>query len=261
MSATLLPDFGSKTGLTAIRSRDANVLVHAVNAILSLKVQRGSADEIAFADGNSILTIKQDEAGSETTITVTEVDGAPSIAADTIQFPNASVTDVGGGIARVAFGSALTVKETDGTPSDTAVTEIRVPNGTLTAVSAGIVSMAFSGVQMYRYKSQSGDYVVCRTWDGTTEGGSDVNIAKPMKLRNSITSAVIDAVTVTYSYPTTVTRVATISATTENQVIVPRYIVNDLIFAVDSSGGTAISGTLQDKIDMNVDGRAWAKAV
>lgn len=256
----MIPLFGKQSGLTAIRSRDTNLIVRALNALLSMRVVRGGQDALTIADGNAILTLKDPGEGSATTVTVTEVDGAPSIAADTIQFPNASVTDVGGGIARIAFASALTVNETDGTPSDTAVTEIRVPNGSLTSVSAGVVSLAFSGVQMYRYKSQAGDYIICRTWNGTTEGGSDVEIAKPMKLRNSIVSAVIDGVTVTYTYGGTfMTRVATIAATTEDQVIVPRYLVNDLIFAIDSAGGTAISGALKDKIDLNVDGRAWSK--
>jgi hypothetical protein len=47
-----------------------------------------------------------------------------------------------------AGGSALTVKEADGTPSDSAVTEIRVTNGKLTSVSAGVVSLDLSGGSM-----------------------------------------------------------------------------------------------------------------
>ena len=257
---TRIPEFGKKSGLTAIRAADTNLLVRALNALLSLHIERGAADAVHVADGNVVLTLKDTAPSDTATVTVTEVDGAPSIAATTIQFPNASVTDVGAGVARIAFASALTVKETDGTPSDTAVTEIRVPNGSLTSVSAGIVSLSISGVQMYRYKSQASDHLVCRTWDGTTEGGGDVAIAKPHKLRNSVTSATIDGVAVTYTYGGTfVTRTATIATIDEDQVIVPRYLVNDLIFAVDSSGGTAITGTLQNKIDLNVDGRAWAK--
>jgi hypothetical protein len=39
------------------------------------------------------------------TLTVREVDGTPSIAASVIEFPNGSLTDQGGGIARLAFPS------------------------------------------------------------------------------------------------------------------------------------------------------------
>lgn len=41
-------------------------------------------------------------------------------------------------------GSALTVEEEDGTPSDAAVTKIEVPNGSLTVDSAGVVSLDYA---------------------------------------------------------------------------------------------------------------------
>jgi hypothetical protein len=112
---------------------------------------------------------------------------------------------------------------------------------------------------MYRLKSIQSEYLTCRTWNGTTEGGTDIYVAKNHKLRCSIASAVIDGVTVTYTYPLAdnVSRTATITTTSEDQVIVPRYLVNDLIFAVESSSGTGVSG--KTLIDLNVDGRAWAK--
>jgi len=180
-----IPEFGKKSGLTAIRSRDANILVKCLNALGQMTVARGNTNGFIYSDGNIVLTLKNISDGE-------------------------------------SFGG------------DSAT------------------------VQVYRYKSQQGDYVVCRTWDGSTEGDTDVAIAKPMKLRNSITSATIDGVGVTYSYGASkVERTATIGAVTEDQVIVPRYLVNDLIFATSSTGGTGVSG--QSKIDLNVDGRAWAK--
>lgn len=116
------------------------------------------------------------------------------------------------------------------------------------------------GVQMYRVKSVQGDYLTCRTWDGTTEGGSDVYVAKSYKLRTSIGSAVIDGVPVTYSYPSNVERTATISTSNESQVIVPRYLPNDIIFVASANAtGVSVSGTPLKLIDLNADGRAWAK--
>ena len=54
----------------------------------------------------------------------------------------------------------------------------------------------------YRVKSVAGDYLVCRTWDGTTEGASDVFIAKEWKHRNSLTAETIMGQAHTYGYAT-----------------------------------------------------------
>jgi hypothetical protein len=40
-----------------------------------------------------------------------------------------------------------------------------------------------SGAKRYRVKGVYSTYLVCRTWDGSTEGASDVYIAKPPHLR------------------------------------------------------------------------------
>src|SRR3972149_11894186 len=50
-------------------------------------------------------------------------------------------------VANVAAGgAALTVREEDGTPIDTAVTIIRVPNGGLTDNGVGDVSLGYAGI-------------------------------------------------------------------------------------------------------------------
>ena len=67
----------------------------------------------------------------------------------------------------------------------------------------------------------------------------------------------IDGVTVTYAYPDTVTRTATISGSNETQVIVPRYLVNDLILGMTVGYTGVTSVTI---IDLNLDGRAWSRA-
>jgi hypothetical protein len=122
-------------------------------------------------------------------------------------------------------------------------------------------SITAARVQQYRLKSVQGDYLTCRTWDGSTEGGTDVFIAKNYKLRNSITSQVIDGVTVDYTYTTTVERVAEIATAEETQVVVPRYLANDLIYAI-ASNATGVEDAEENPItliDINADGRAWAK--
>src|SRR5678815_2608667 len=84
----------------------------------------------------------------------------------------------------------------------------RAPSGTIYEIQPG-----FAGLQLsrFRFKSMGTDHLVCRTWDGTNEGASDINIAKSPKLRFSITSETIDVLTITYSSYNTgsQTRVAT----------------------------------------------------
>jgi len=119
----------------------------------------------------------------------------------------------------------------------------------------------------YHFKSMEDDYLVCRTWDGENEGDEDINISKPTKLRFSITSETIDSDAVSYSsYDTsTQTRNADDGSTSEDQVIVPRYLVNDVIYAircqtfVDDPDADPDSDPMPqlNLIDMNIDARAW----
>jgi hypothetical protein len=62
-----------------------------------------------------------------------------------------------------------------------------------------------SGIQQFKIVSDGGDYWICNTWDGTTQGTIHQNIIKPELLRagtNAITSRILLLSTgnVTYSY-------------------------------------------------------------
>ena len=54
----MLPKFGKETGLTAIRSKDANRLVDALNRLLNMTVARGNTNEFKYSDGNIVLSLR-----------------------------------------------------------------------------------------------------------------------------------------------------------------------------------------------------------
>lgn len=135
-----------------------------------------------------------------------------------------------------------------------------------------------SGSKRYRIKSYlQNDYFTCRTWDGTTEGSTDVLVAKAKAMRGSIASDHILApdgsstIDISYSYSLTfLTRTATKTGGTftpgidqETQIIVPGFFANltggyDEIWAstVDSTGVT-VSGVGLTIMDDNRDARVW----
>lgn len=85
------------------------------------------------------------------------------------------------------------------------------------------------GVVAMKIKSVSTAYLTCRSWDGTTEGGTDVLVAKPPALR---------------------------AAPSRDAAVLldPPYEAGDVIYAAaaDYSG---VSGC--DLVDLNVDARQW----
>ena len=143
------------------------------------------------------------------------------------------------------------------------------PFGTMPSIqkqwsAPGAPGGAASPVERFRLKSVQGDYITCRTWDGTTEGGSDVKIAKPPKLRRSIASESIEGTTVSYSYASRTNnldgkRDASAGGVTITEIVMPVYIVNDEIFAAKPLRGTdvVVSSVELEYLDINVDGRAW----
>lgn len=125
-----------------------------------------------------------------------------------------------------------------------------------------------SFVRQFRLKSVANDHLVCRTFDGTTEGDSDILIAKPFDLRRTgwhgvtvtyaLESVLGTSASVTYDYQTAVYRIATSGSVVEHQGIRPFYVADrSIIFATQPDNGAGVAGI--EWIDLNADGRAWAK--
>ena len=151
----------------------------------------------------------------------------------------------------------------------------RSVNGSLVSiipepVAQGIVA---AEIKQYRVKSVADDHLVCREFNGTSESGGDVLIAKPFNLRKtgwdgvSVTYTIepypggSGVLTVTYAYISAVYRTASVSNFgIEHQVILPRYVPNrSVIFASASVNGTGVPAA--DLVDVNVDGRAWGRVL
>lgn len=102
------------------------------------------------------------------------------------------------------------------------------------------------------------DHLVCRTWDGTTEGETNVLVAKPWELRRTT----FDGTTyggVGYTYSSPVTRIGVIGDEEESQLIIPRYIVGDILVAdknVIGGTGVTVNGTSLEW-EVRIGARAW----
>lgn len=128
---------------------------------------------------------------------------------------------------------------------------------------AGTVTVA-----LFQVVSVQTDYLVCNPLDGATGVASTdvVNVALPYLLRRTP----FDGSTregISYTYTSNIQRTASDGSDTETQVIVPSYAAGDSIFAMRGvlrgTGAVLVDGnnntTALDWIDMNFDGRAWAK--
>jgi len=105
----------------------------------------------------------------------------------------------------------------------------------------------------FQLQSISADHLVCKTYDGTTVGDTNINVAKPPQLRESNTAH--DG----HTFDTFVGGVQRTADSTEVQVIVPNYVALDEIYAIrDLRGGTGVTDA-PEWLDLNVDARAWAK--
>jgi hypothetical protein len=120
-------------------------------------------------------------------------------------------------------------------------------------------------VQQMKVASIAGDYITCYTFDGVVTGTDEITVAKPWMLRRTP----FDGETrngITYTYSDDVTRDASDDDGTETQVIVPSYVVGDLIYAERNIiGGTSLEITMPDNtkrqvawMDTNRDARAWS---
>lgn len=124
----------------------------------------------------------------------------------------------------------------------------------------------------YRVKSVQGDYLTCRTWDGSTEGDTDVLVAKPPQLRHSITSQTVNGVSVTYSDYAISDGVCTRKASATSypdqaEMVIPVWQlagtrVDAEIWADQPEGGTGVEDEDEEPIewqDTNRDARAWCQ--
>lgn len=138
-------------------------------------------------------------------------------------------------------------------------------NGTLleaTAKATGGGGGASAAAGYFSFVSAQSDYINCNpvtAWASgspTINTGTVVKVARPVDLRCSETSALIDTVTWTYSYTTFLNRQAT-SSTFPNgfiEVIIPRYIAGAIIFAVKPPNGTGVAGADYQE----VSARCWS---
>ena len=114
-------------------------------------------------------------------------------------------------------------------------------------------------IQRFRIKSIEGNFLVCVTWNGSTEGANSISVARAYLLRRAIT--LHNGISFTYS--SNVRRTATSGSDSETQVIVPAFAVDDQIFAFrQPRGGTGVVDNAGKAViwqDLNLDARAWAK--
>lgn len=118
------------------------------------------------------------------------------------------------------------------------------------------------GLTTLRVKSVTGEYLVCRTWDGTNEGASDINVAKPFNARRPATET-IAGVVVNYTYTAGADalngyRTAVGTGINETQVVIPYWIADGLIAVaeIDYSGVTVDGADLKL---IEVSARCWAQ--
>lgn len=134
-----------------------------------------------------------------------------------------------------------------------------------------------STLKRYRVKEVGNDVIVANAIasDGSVST-ADTRIAKPFNLRSqgwngvTITYPLEDyptapqSLAVRYAYQSSVYRIASVTTTAgttqEHQIIVPRYVpLFSEILVAEPENGTGVADTTL--IDLNADGRAWAKAL
>jgi hypothetical protein len=101
-----------------------------------------TVDALLVVDGLVVVGLPP---SSSSALTVRELDNNPSVSGVTeLVFPNASLSDLGGGVVEVSFpaSSSLTVEEQDGSPSVSGVTKLKFDNATVTDEGSGVVSIA-----------------------------------------------------------------------------------------------------------------------
>jgi hypothetical protein len=133
-------------------------------------------------------------------------------------------------------------------------------------------------VERFKIRFAESDYLVCRTWNGSVLGASDVYVLKPEELQCSLASEAIYGVTTTYTYAAdtaepymafgdggtwsgeeatdydvgqplyqkrlNVIRTATRSGVVEQQRVVKVWGKGQVIRAIECDGGTTAAGSV-----------------
>ena len=117
-------------------------------------------------------------------------------------------------------------------------------------------------LKTFRIVSIQDNDLTCVEWDGETAGSAQVTVAKPWTLRRYVYEN--DTSAVTYVYVSVQRRTATQGSTSETQDITKSYVVGEMLVAVKlttvrpaGEGGR----TEWEWLDINMDGRDWARAV
>lgn len=145
------------------------------------------------------------------------------------------------------------------------IDELEAEPSTITNITniAGDTTAA-AQVQMYHLKSVEDDYLVCRTWNGVTEGATDVRVAKQYKHRLSLTSETVLGVVHNYTYyehpdepypKNNAIRKVTDGTIMEYQMIIPPWCVDDIIFGI-TCANTGVTGVT--RLDIS-DSRIWGQ--
>ena len=121
-------------------------------------------------------------------------------------------------------------------------------------------------VRQYKVVSVSQDHIVCNGWNGTRQSEVPIKVAKPFLLRQNSFDAGRNGLTFVYTNQAERVATETSSSDQETQVVVPPYVVGDVIYAVNGIvGGTEVTIDQNGKaelvtwLDINADARAWAK--
>lgn len=114
----------------------------------------------------------------------------------------------------------------------------------------------------FKVMSVSDDHLVCQAWNWSdaTASGVDVNVAKPYTLRLSPFDGE-EQNGITYTYTDGENRNADDGSSSEDQIIVPAYDLYDdnIIMVMAADTGVIVGEETLTLIDINVDGRQWAK--
>ena len=121
----------------------------------------------------------------------------------------------------------------------------------------------------FRVKSVQGDYLTCHTLEGTTEGSTDIYIAKQPDLRHSLTAQTVNSVSVTFDTFSISGGVClrTAKATgypNQIEMVIPQYQIagtgpDSEIWADEPSGGTGVTKDGTALTWMSRDSRAWCQ--